>query len=592
VGDLRAGPDRRLAERGSDAKAPFGPAATAGGVGDAFAVFRSTMASDLSAIGVWSGGEDPAFDASAIVAAVHEVREPVHVVRDGSGGSANAGRLGLARGGQTGALGESGGAPASGYALLGTLPALYPEWLGERAFSEAHRVRFPYVVGEMANGIATSRMVIEVAHAQMLAFFGAAGLSLEAIGRGLDEIERALGSGGEAASWGSNLIHSPNDPDLENATAALYIARGVARVSASAYMDLTPAIVRYAAAGLTVDARGAVVRKHHVFAKISRAEVARPFLEPAPKAILDALVAEGLLTPREAALASRVAVAEDITVEADSGGHTDNRPLTALFPSIQQLRDRIARDLAYTRPIRLGAAGGIGTPSAATAAFAMGAAYVLTGSINQGAVESGLSAEGKRMLADVDLADVMMAPAADMFELGVKVQVLKRGTMFGVRALRLYELYTQYESLESMPEAVKSKVERETLHASLREIWDDTRAFFALRDPRELARAERDPKHKMALVFRWYLGKSSHWAIDGASDRRADYQIWCGPAQGAFNAWVKGTFLEAPASRTVVQIARNLLEGAAVVSRAQQLRSYGVPIPAAAFQYTPRPLTS
>ena len=543
------------------------------------------MGSDLSAIGVWTGGpEAPAFDASALVAAVHEVREPVHVVRDGV-----AGRLGLARGGHTSGLEKkSNGVP--GYPLLGTLPALYPEWLGDRSFSEAHGVRFPYVAGEMANGIATSRMVIAMANAQMLGFFGAAGLSLDAIGRGLDEIEQALGKG--HTSWGSNLIHSPNEPDMEDATCALYIERGVTRVSASAFMELTPAVVRYAAAGLTTDARGAIVRKHHLFAKISRAEVARQFMAPAPKEILDGLVAKGLLSAREASLALRVPIAEDITVEADSGGHTDNRPLTALFPLIQQLRDEIVRDHAFTRPIRLGAAGGIGTPAAVAAAFAMGAAFVLTGSVNQAAVESGLSSEGKRMLTDMDFADVMMAPAADMFELGVKVQVLKRGTMFGVRALRLYDVYTMYDGLEAIPDATRTKLEREAFHAPLEEIWAATRAFFEARDPREVARAERDPKHKMALTFRWYLGKSSHWAIDGARDRRADYQIWCGPAQAAINAWVKGTFLEAPENRTVVQIARNLLEGAAVVSRAQQLRTYGVPVPASVFLYSPRPLTS
>jgi hypothetical protein len=40
-----------------------------------------------------------------------------------------------------------------------------------------------------------------------------------------------------------------------------------------------------------------------------------------------------------------------------------------------------------------------------------------------------------------------------------------------------------------------------------------------------------------------------------------------------------------------VQIARNLLEGAAQVTRMQQLRSHGVPVPAAAFEYHPRPLS-
>ena len=94
----------------------------------------------------------------------------------------------------------------------------------------------------------------------------------------------------------------------------------------------------------------------------------------------------------------------------------------------------------------------------------------------------------------------------------------------------------------------------------------------------------------MALVFRWYLGLSSRWAIAGDADRRMDYQIWCGPAMGSFNSWVEGSFLEPPQARTAVQIALNLLEGAAVISRAQQLRTFGVPVPATAFQFAPRPL--
>jgi hypothetical protein len=83
---------------------------------------------------------------------------------------------------------------------------------------------------------------------------------------------------------------------------------------------------------------------------------------------------------------------------------------------------------------------------------------------------------------------------------------------------------------------------------------------------------------------------ASRWAITGEASRRADYQIWCGPAMGAFNSWVRGSFLEDPAQRGVVQIARNLLEGAAVMTRAHQLRTYGVPVPAAAFDFRPRPL--
>jgi hypothetical protein len=95
----------------------------------------------------------------------------------------------------------------------------------------------------------------------------------------------------------------------------------------------------------------------------------------------------------------------------------------------------------------------------------------------------------------------------------------------------------------------------------------------------------------MALVFRSYLGRSSRWAISGELSRRSDYQIWCGPAMGAFNRWTRGSFLALQENRSVVQIARNLLEGAAVATRAQQLRTLGVAVPAAAFAFRPRPLS-
>jgi PfaD family protein len=177
-----------------------------------------------------------------------------------------------------------------------------------------------------------------------------------------------------------------------------------------------------------------------------------------------------------------------------------------------------------------------------------------------------------------------------MFEMGVNVQVLRRGSLFAPRARKLYELYRSYPSLDAIPTDERLKIERDLLRASLAEAWASTRAFWLSRDPAQVERAESDPKHQMALVFRAYLGLSSRWAIDGVRDRAADFQIWCGPAMGAFNTWVRDSFLADPAQRSVVQVARNLLEGAAVITRAQQLRSYGVAMPAAAFDFRPRPL--
>ncbi|PRC58903.1 2-nitropropane dioxygenase, partial [Mycobacterium sp. ITM-2017-0098] len=63
-----------------------------------------------------------------------------------------------------------------GQNVLAVLPPIYPEWLGDRSFTAAHRVRFSYVIGEMARGIATPRMTVEGVRAGVMAFFGSAGL--------------------------------------------------------------------------------------------------------------------------------------------------------------------------------------------------------------------------------------------------------------------------------------------------------------------------------------------------------------------------------------------------------------------------------
>jgi hypothetical protein len=59
---------------------------------------------------------------------------------------------------------------------------------------------------------------------------------------------------------------------------------------------------------------------------------------------------------------------------------------------------------------------------------------------------------------------------------------------------------------------------------------------------------------------------------------------------GAFNAWTAGSFLAEPENRTVTQVANNMMEGAAVLTRAQQFRTFGVAVPPEAFNYRPRPL--
>ncbi len=476
------------------------------------------------------------------------------------------------------------GPEAQGEAVA-SVPAVRPENLGDASFRRDHGLRYNYLAGAMANGIGSVEVVEAMSRAGMLAFFGAAGLSPRRVEEAIGRLQQSLGS----APHGFNLIHSPAEPALEAEIAGLYRRQGVRLVEASAYLDLTLPLVGYRLAGIRRHPNGEIDVPNRVIAKVSRVEVATRFLSPAAPRFLKALVESGDLTAEQARLAEEVPVAQDLTGEADSGGHTDNRPAITLIPTLIALRDRIQAQRRYAAAPRIGAAGGIATPASAAAAFAMGASYVLTGSVNQACVESGSSDTVRDMLAAAQQADTAMAPAADMFEMGVKVQVLKRGTMFAMRAAKLYEIYKNYGSLEEIPAPQREALQKDLFRASVAEVWDKTRAFFLKRDPSQVERAGRDPKHRMALVFRWYLGLSSRWANAGEPSRAMDYQIWCGPAMGAFNEWVRGSFLEDRARRRVADIAANILVGAAVLTRLHILRCQGIAVDPRAAAFAPRP---
>ncbi|MDP2312233.1 MAG: PfaD family polyunsaturated fatty acid/polyketide biosynthesis protein [Pseudomonadota bacterium] len=462
------------------------------------------------------------------------------------------------------------------------VPAMRPDRLGAPSFREAHGVRYNYVAGAMAGGIASPELVTAMSHAGYLGYFGAGGLPVEAVRDGVRAIKAAVGD----RPAGFNLLHNPAEPAVEEATVDLFLEHGCTEVDASAFMGLTAAVVRYRLHGIH-EVDGKIVTPNRVSAKVSRPEVAEPFLRPAPAKLLEGLVAAGKLTPRQAELARKVPVAEDITAEADSGGHTDRRPLPVLIPLFRRLASRIAAEEGYAVRPRIGAAGGIGDPSSLAAAMTLGADYVMTGSINQATPEAGTSDAVREMLAQAGYADVTMGPAPDMFEMGAQVQVLSRGTMYAQRAARLYELYRGYGGLDEIPPADRERLEKQIFQRPIAEVWAETEAFWAARDPRELQRAREDRRHQMALCFRWYLGLSSRWARVGDASRKRDYQVWCGPAMGLFNDWVRGSWLEPLGARSVVTIADTLMRGACVALRLQIAAAGPALLPEAAWRVVP-----
>src|SRR4051812_22239227 len=99
----------------------------------------------MQTIGYWSPKQsEPVFAPALFKNYISAIRQPIHIIYHpenkwlgvGKDGNITSEKLEL-----------------QSFPLLTSLPALYPEWLGDRTFLHVHQVRFPYVGGEMARGI-------------------------------------------------------------------------------------------------------------------------------------------------------------------------------------------------------------------------------------------------------------------------------------------------------------------------------------------------------------------------------------------------------------------------------------------------------
>jgi trans-AT polyketide synthase, acyltransferase and oxidoreductase domains len=168
------------------------------------------------------------------------------------------------------------------------------------------------------------------------------------------------------------------------------------------------------------------------------------------------------------------------------------------------------------------------------------------------------------MLQGIDIQDTGYAPAGDMFEMGARVQVLRKGVFFPTRANKLYALYQHYDGLDQLPAKTRALLEKTYFHRTLDEIWAEVCDHYRRKgEPGVVEKAAQQPKLRMALVFRWYFAYSARLALTGQTGDKVNYQVHTGPALGAFNQWVKGTASEPWRARHADAIGLMLLEGAA-----------------------------
>jgi trans-AT polyketide synthase/acyltransferase/oxidoreductase domain-containing protein len=172
-------------------------------------------------------------------------------------------------------------------------------------------------------------------------------------------------------------------------------------------------------------------------------------------------------------------------------------------------------------------------------------------------VEAATSDAVKDMLQGMNVHDTDYAPSGELFELGSKVQVLKKGIFFPARATKLVSLYRQHESIDEIDAKTRGLIEERYMKRSLAQVFDEICAAYP--GP-EVERAKRSPKHRMALVFKRYFRDATRWALAGDLEHKVDFQVQCGPAQGALNQWAAGAGFASWHDRHVDEIALRLMD--------------------------------
>lgn len=437
--------------------------------------------------------------------------------------------------------------------------------LGSAEFKQRYGLDYAYLLGGMNDGISSSELVIQAGKAGCLAFLGAGGMKAAELTNAIRHIRRELGN---SKPIGVAVTYHPIYPNREEELIELLLREKIQLVEASSYLTLTPALVKYRLLGLTRAEDGSVRRANRIIAKVSRPDIATLFMLPAPARIVDKLLADRQITAEQAELARLVSVADDLCAAGDSAGPTDQANLISLLPTLLRLKKELSRTFAPVQEMHIGAAGGIGTPEAAAGVFLMGADFILTGSINQCTVESGASPEVKELLEQVNVYDMAYVPSLELFELGGKAQVLKKGLFFSARANKLYELYRNTGSIAQLDSKTKTQLEDKYFGQPMTDVLEICKRGMSAE---ERAAVQGDSKQQLAAVFKWYIAKGKASAIAGESGNKVNYSIMCGPAMGAFNQWVKGTPLEAWRHRRAGEIAVKMMNGAAQIIKGEVL---------------------
>jgi len=167
-----------------------------------------------------------------------------------------------------------------------------------------------------------------------------------------------------------------------------------------------------------------------LFVRVTVPDAALVFASPPSQAMLEILLARGLLSEQEAKNASNIPVATHILIDAT----VESRDIFSVFPWIR------TKVNASGSEVKLGICGGMGSPEAVLSAKALGADFVMSDSIHLLFEGAGLASYAREALMKSRIADFQKSVHPDWLRMGAKTEVLRFGNLYSKRAAFLYSL--------------------------------------------------------------------------------------------------------------------------------------------------------
>ena len=429
--------------------------------------------------------------------------------------------------------------------------------LGNQDFERTLNLKFPYVCGSMYYGIASPEMIIRLAKAGMLGFIGTSICNIESIKRDINIIKNKLD--GEVFGLGVTYNQNVNE---ENSIYNLILSEDIKIIEISDYMSITKNLIKYRVKGMQKSNYSNVMQPHHVMAKVSRIEMAELFLKPAPSDIIEALLEAGEITQNEAECAACVPVADFVSITSENDIHISSVPNFMLLSEIKKLSREIQKEYLFSKCSYIGIAGGIGNPDVIALSFLLGADYVVSGSINQCCKQANISDITKNILATVDIHDCEYVPDLKNMELGIKMNVVRKGLLFPARANKLFDLYKRYNAIDEIEADVIHSIETRIFKKNINTFSKESEKFFS---ESELKTFNTNPKSKLLHIIKCYYQVALHDAIEGNENNKINFLIKCNPTMGFFNRWAKGKSIENWIDRDVDKIGIMMLEEASTI---------------------------